>query len=279
MNKPDKLVIFDYSGTLSLEAPQFGRSENLLAAFAKSGLSALGVTTPALFWHEIVGPTWIEGSTTGIGYKGVLAERIMALGIAPGKSGAEIAAAAALFVEAYLDGSPIDPHWRPLLEALTLRSDMALVVATDHYAEMTETILRNFRTWNIPAQKAGAGTRPQGQQPAPFCIANSADMGFWKADRRFWAALKSQLALDQVRDLLIIDDFGFNEEMEDLYAAEGLVEARRKETITVLKEVFGATVRAIPFLLKGEERRGAARRIAETGEEIINDWGDAERIG
>ena len=35
---PEKLVIFDYSGTLSLEAPRFARPENLLSALAESQL-------------------------------------------------------------------------------------------------------------------------------------------------------------------------------------------------------------------------------------------------
>src|SRR5450759_4059502 len=116
---PEKLVIFDYSGTLSLKAPRFARPENLLSALAESGLARLGVATPETFWGEIVAPTWTGGSTTAIGYKRVMAQRIEALGLAPGVAGAEIAATSSRFVDLYLAHSRIDPLWRPMLENLT----------------------------------------------------------------------------------------------------------------------------------------------------------------
>ncbi|MCX5837500.1 MAG: hypothetical protein NTW71_03140 [Deltaproteobacteria bacterium] len=297
------LVIFDYSGTLSLEAPRFGRPANLVRALVESGLYSLGVKTPEIFWEDIVGPTWIEGSTTAISYKRVMAERIAALGLAPGATGAEITAAASGFVNRYLDHSRIDPHWRPLLEKLTGDSGAAVVIATDHYAEATETIIRYLDSWNIPARKsgeraepclpAGNGRRsPFGQRhtttdekggPVPdssennrelsppflFSVANSADIGFWKADRRFWEVLKSRLPLETVRSVLIIDDFGFNEDQGDRYGEWAGIEARQEKTVTVLGEVFQAEVEVIPFFLKGSEREDApALRIAETGGRI-----------
>ncbi len=260
------LVIFDYSGTLSLEAPRFGRPANLVRALAESGLFSLGVTTPEIFWEEIVGPTWIQGSTTAIGYRRVMAERIAALGLAPGATGAEITAAASRFVDRYLDHSRIDPHWRPLLEKLTGYPGAAVVIATDHYAEATETIIRYLHSWDIPARKAGEEAEPR---LSPFFIANSADIGFWKADRRFWEVLKSRFSPETVRSVLIIDDFGFNEEQGDSYGEWARVEARQEKTFTVLGEVFQAGVEVIPFFLKGRERKDAASlRIAETGERI-----------
>ncbi|MCX5819950.1 MAG: hypothetical protein NT047_08590 [Deltaproteobacteria bacterium] len=274
MNKPEKLVIFDYSGTLSLEAPQFGRPANLVLAFAESGLFPLGVTTPEIFWEEIVGPTWNEGSTTAAGYKRVLAERIMALGLAPGATSAQIAAAASRFVDRYLDHSRIDPHWQPILEKLSVHPGTALVIATDHYAEATETIIRYLRSWDIPARKAEAGGGENGRLSL-FSVANSADIGFWKADRRFWEILKSRLSLETVRSALIIDDFGFNEEQGDSDGEWARVAARQEKTVAVLEGVFHAA-QVIPFLLKGGEREGASARIAETGKrisDVLNDIG------
>ena len=297
------LVIFDYSGTLSLEAPRFGRPANLVRALAESGLFSLGVTTPEIFWEEIVGPTWIEGSTTAIGYKRIMAERIAALGLAPGATGAEITAAASRFVDRYLDHSRMDPHWRPLLEKLTGYPGAAVVIATDHYAEATETIIRYLHSWDIPARKTGeeaeprfpagngrrslfgqrhtttdekGGTAPdssvKNREPSPlfpFFVANSADIGFWKADRRFWEVLKSRFSLETVRSVLIIDDFGFNEEQGDSYGEWARIGARQEKTFTVLGEVFQAGVEVIPFFLKGREREDApALRIAETGGRI-----------
>jgi hypothetical protein len=269
------LVIFDYSGTLSLEAPRFGQSANLMPAVAESGLFSLGVTTPEIFWEDIVGPTWIEGSTTAIGYKRVMAERIEALGLAPGATGAEITAAASRFVDRYLDHSRIDPHWRPLLEKLTGSPGAAVVIATDHYAEATETIIRYLHSWDIPAGKTGEEAEPRfpavngRRSPFLFSVANSADIGFWKVDRRFWEVLKSRFSLERVRSVLIIDDFGFNEDQGDRYGEWARIEARQEKTITVLGEVFQTGIEVIPFFLKGRERENApALRIAEMGVRI-----------
>jgi hypothetical protein len=265
MNKPDKLVIFDYSGTLSLEAPRFGRPENLARALVESGLSSIGVTTPKLFWEEIAGPTWIEGSTTAIGYKRVMAERIEAVGLAPDATGAEIMAAASRFVDRYLDHSRIDPRWRPLLEKLAGCPGAAVVVATDHYAEATETIIRYFHAWNIPAQKTKEEAKPR----VPFFVANSADIGFWKEDRRFWEGLKPRLSPETVRSVLLIDDFGFNEDLGDSYGKRSRIDTRRQKTVTALRKVFQADVEVVPFFLEGREREdSSALRIAETGERI-----------
>ena len=264
------LVIFDYSGTLSLEAPRFGQPANLVRALAESGLFSLGVTTPEIFWEEIVGPTWIEGSTTAIGYKWVMAERIEALGLAPGATGAEIAAAASRFVDHYLDHSRIDPHWRPLLEKLTGYPGAAVVIATDHYAEATETIIRYLHSWDIPVRKAKEGAG-ENRWLSLFSVANSADIGFWKADRRFWEVLKSRLPLEMVQSVLIIDDFGFNEEQGDSYGERARVEARQKETAASLQEIFQTSLAVIPFFLKSGERdrkEAGAQRIAETVRQI-----------
>jgi hypothetical protein len=262
------LLIFDYSGTLSLEAPRFGQPANLMRALVESGLFSLGVTTPEIFWEEIVGPTWIEGSTTAIGYKRVMAERIAALGLAPGATGADITAAASRFVDRYLDHSRIDPHWRPLLEKLAGYPGAAVVIATDHYAEATETIIRYLHSWDISARKAKEGAG-ENRWLSLFSVANSADIGFWKADRRFWEVLKSRFSLETVRSVLIIDDFGFNEEQGDSYGEWARIEARQEKTFTVLGEVFQAGVEVIPFFLKGREREDApALRIAETGGRI-----------
>ncbi len=155
MSHQDTLLIFDYSGTLSLEAPRFGQPENLLRALAETGLAALGVSTPEIFWGQIVNPTWVEGSTTQAGYKRVMAERIAALRLAPGASAEEIAAAASRFVDRYLDHSRIETDWRPLLTRLSENPNVTTIVATDHYAEATGRIIAELGAWGIPAVKLG----------------------------------------------------------------------------------------------------------------------------
>ena len=167
MMPPEKLVIFDYSGTLSLEAPRFGRSENLVRALEESGLAALGVSTPEVFWGDIVNPTWIEGSTTAIGYTRVMAERIAALRLAPDAPKSEIEAATSRFVAMYLACSRIDPHWRPILARLSEHPAAITVVATDHYAEATGKITDYLDSWGIPARKIGKDERPLLFPPPP----------------------------------------------------------------------------------------------------------------
>ena len=259
---PEKLVIFDYSGTLSLDAPRFGRQENLVPALAETGLAALGVATPEAFWDQIVNPTWTEGSTTDAGYKKVMAGRIAALGLAPGAPAGEIEAAASRFVDRYLAESRIDPHWRPVLSHLSARPDTAVIVATDHYAEATETIIRYLRSWSIPARKTGKGeTAPL----FPFFVANSADLGAWKADRRFWEIVKLQLSLKHLGQLLLIDDFGFNEEEGNNYSERAKVTVRQAKTTDLLREIFQTAVEVIPFCLAGDlqcQEEARARLIA-----------------
>jgi hypothetical protein len=273
---PEKLVIFDYSGTLSLEAPRFARPGNLLAALTESGLAKLGVATTKVFWGEIVVPTWIEGSTTAIGYKRIMAERVEAIGLTLGAARNEIAAATSRFVDLYLAHSRIDPLWRPVLENLAGHPDTQVVIATDHYAEATQTIIDNFHCWNIPT---GNRRRPPFGQwqtttdqkgelsPLFFCIANSADIGYWKADHRFWKTVQSELAITAIRSVLLIDDFGFNEERGDSYGKRAGVEARQQETAASIQEIFQTSLSVIPFFLKSEERdrkEAGAQRIAET---------------
>ncbi|MCE5265529.1 MAG: hypothetical protein LLG97_18615 [Deltaproteobacteria bacterium] len=265
----DLLVIFDYSGTLSLEAPRFGRTENLLRALAESGLADLGVSTPEIFWGEIVAPTWTAGSTTGIGYKRVMAERIVALGMGRGENGCAVTAATSRFVDSYLDHSGVDPGWRDILTELASDPAVAVVIATDHYAEATGAIVRHLGVWEIPARKAGPET--VGDNRHPFVIANSADVGFWKADRCFWDALCRDPLLGKIRSLLIVDDFGFNEEQGDRYAEREKVAAREEMTRNVLREAFGATPVVIPFFLEGAERDPAGNagpQIEETSRQI-----------
>ena len=252
---PEKFMIFDYSGTLSLEAPRFGRSENLVRVLEESGLVALGVSTPEVFWENIVNPTWIEGSTTTIGYTRVMAERIAALRLAPDAPKSEIEAATSRFVAMYLACSRIDPHWRPILSRLSEHPAVITVVATDHYAEATGKIIDYLDSWGIPAGKIAKGEESPSPSASKFFIANSADIGVWKADRRFWEILKSRLPLAAVRRILLIDDFGFNEESGDSYGGRAKVLARQEKTIANLGETFQAVVEVAPFYLPGGGRR------------------------
>lgn len=292
---PEKLIVFDYSGTLSLAAPRFGRADNLVRVLAETGLAGLGIATPELFWSQIVAPTWVAGSTTRTGYGQVMAERIAALRPTSAAERERIGAAAARFVTAYLEHSPIDRRWRPILRRLVREGASLQVIATDHYAEATAAIVGQLQALAIAATPVAV---PEGGSAAPtvagpegrtglirngedrqgaaeggsgFIIANSADLGVWKRDRRFWELLKARLPGAPRRGLLVLDDFGLNEEAGDRYGLLAQVAARQEETLAVLREVFGEPVDLFPFFLPagtGGEDAGGRRLIAAAAERI-----------
>ncbi|MEN6374274.1 MAG: hypothetical protein ABFD75_05745 [Smithella sp.] len=241
-----KLIIFDYSGTLSLEAVVFGRSDNLIHHLQKSGLSALGVDNAALFW-KIVNETWQEGSTTSAGYKKVMQEFIAKL--FPQKAIAnreEIDRSVSTFVDAYLDHSRIDERWRSILERLSLDKSVEVIVATDHYAEATDAIINHFAGWDIQAVSLISDIRSN------FVVANSADVGVHKAHQQFWLMVKNILQLNYNR-ILLIDDFGQNEQPDDAYVDSEKINERRQMTQKILRDIFAADVQIISFVAKDEQ--------------------------
>ncbi len=246
---PFRLIIFDFSGTLSLAAVEFGRSENLVPALAASGLFALGVTSETFFWDEIVYPTWVEGSTTARGYKAVLVDRIAALGLhAPDdpEPRGSIEKAVTDLLERYFDQCRIDPRWRTLLEDLQKNPAVQVLIATDHYAEATPLIKGRLVDWGITAislPDAVACVRN------PFIIANSADLGCHKADICYWQRILHVLDPDWQTRILLVDDFGGNEDSSDPYGDPARVATRQLETARVLREVFPGQVDIHPFIV------------------------------
>ncbi|OPY89277.1 MAG: hypothetical protein A4E72_01167 [Syntrophus sp. PtaU1.Bin208] len=265
---PDKLILFDYSGTLSLQAVLFGQGDSLRSALEQSGLARLGVT-PSRFWEEIVNPTWEEGSTTRTGYRQVMRRCLLEgtgfqkAGTGPG-SFSDLEGAVADFVNSYLAASRMEEAWRPLLQGLPNMRDLCTVIATDHYAEATPAILGYLADWSIPAlaAKEAFGTA----QPAALIVANSADLGAHKDSLSFWQPLKSGLGLHELKDILLVDDFGYNEQADDAYGDRKRVERRQDKTARLLREVFSVEPRIFPFFLEkgtgGRDYENLMRRVA-----------------
>lgn len=239
----EKVVIFDWSGTLSPEAVRFAEDENLKRELERSGLASLGIVTPETFWNEIVNPTWEEGSTTPVGYIEMIVRRIRAA-FSPLVPGDRIRASAARFVDSYLTSSHLDGRWRPVLQQLGTDPSVVTIIATDHYAEATGYLLRFLSEMNIPAVplEDAPGSTP------PFIVANSADLGVHKADRAFWETIRRSLELETVRRVLIVDDFGFNEVTGDSYGERRKVEERKKSTLALLEGVFRVPASCVPFM-------------------------------
>ncbi len=250
---PKKLIIFDYSGTLSLESTLFGRPDYLMKQLKESGLMDLGVTSPSIFWEQIVNPTWVEGSTTQVGYKKVMEDRISAILYQNMSivSCVKISDAASLFVDTYLSNSRIEGGWQPVLDKFNRHPSVRAIIATDHYAEATDYILQFLKELHIQAVPARVAMSTTGS--TSVIVANSADLGFHKDDLRFWEILRNGLNLDEIRHVLLIDDFGYNEQKENSYSTPEKVEQRKRDTVRLLQEVFSAEVQAIPFIIEDDK--------------------------
>jgi len=256
----DTLIIFDYSGTLSQEAPLFAAPDSLMEELATSGLTDFGIDRPQIFWENLVNPTWQEGSTTPAGYQKVLQDSIIAT-LHPDLSihrRLRLVEAVAAFADRYFSRSRIDPHWAPILRSIDTHPSVKAVIATDHYAEATGYILRFLGEWQIEA--AAASDAALHASAASFIVANSADIGVHKADPRFWKILKTRLRLDVIRHILLIDDFGCNEQGEDVYSQPHKVEARMKQTILTLESVFSAAVQIVPVMIGVDPHKWEMRR-------------------
>jgi len=262
------LIIFDYSGTLSLEAALFSRPERLITALHESGLSELGIVTADLFWREIVNPTWQEGSTTGIGYATIMADCIRER-LHPGVSRDVIGRAAQSFVARYFGASMVHPRWRSLLTAVAGAEPLCGVVATDHYAEATGYIMGHLESLGIEACPIGsAGPGDEGC----LSIANSADLGAHKADRWFWERVRDLLSLKGIAGVTIVDDFGYNETTGDAYAAREKVAQRKARTVALMEDVFSTAVEVVPFMI--EARGDSEGDIAKTIDRVSALMGD-----
>jgi len=251
--KKEKLILFDFSGTLSIEAVNFGQRETLSSYLEKSGLTELGVASETFFWNEIVIPTWLEGSTTRRGYINILTDRITTLCPDNRKSNSQtngsVKKAVSRFMAFYFDCCLIDAAWKNMLQSLQNDSLIQVAIVTDHYGEATPMIIKRMADWDIkviPLEKATKDTEN------PLIIANSADVGFHKIDCRFWYAFHDQLFLPDNQDIkvLLIDDFGANEAIGDQYGNHAQVTTRREKTGQALEEVFGKSVDIYPFMLK-----------------------------
>ncbi len=264
----EKLIIFDYSGTLSLGAVLFGRSDNVMNELKRCGLTAMGVSGPDVFWEEIVMPTWMKGSTTDAGYKEVMKERIRKM-TSGDISESQLAEAVSSFVDSYLEHSGIDSRWNRILEEIHHHREIVTVIATDHYAEATDSIIGHCARLGIKARSLKAIPSDAGE--GFLVVANSADMGCHKSDIKFWETLKSDLEPRKPRNILIIDDFGFNEQEEDSYGNLQKVKERKTETIGHLKDIFSTAVDAVPFGFVEETADYRVKKGFKKKEEIFGD--------
>lgn len=272
MTKP--LLVLDFSGTLSLEAVRFGTPDRLTSALQQSGLYRLGVDDTR-YWNDLVIPTWIEGSTTRIGLKQLLARQLQMYGISPTVA----MRTASRFTRAYMAASLIDPAWQPLFTTLRTEHRAIPLIATDHYAEATGQIADQLTglQWTARALRWHHGqvrrwrVRATAYPDLAF-IANSADLGTVKADPAFWQRVQSGIRTS-ISHVIVVDDFGASENLADFYANPARVEQRRLQTIAAIEQTFGVPVTTIWFT--------SDQSITQTVQEILNKCGpcaDVQKI-
>jgi FMN phosphatase YigB (HAD superfamily) len=245
------LAVLDFSGTLSIAAVGFAAPERIAAELRRSGLWALGLDSPELFWERLVNPTWQEGSTTTSGYTAVIGDAVSALLAARGDRTPRdvIDRCVRAFAGRYLAASTVAPQWRGFLQRLTRRDGVGIVVATDHYAEATGHITAELAALGLDGAAVGQVRDPSRQ----IAVANSADLGCHKSSEPYWRAVAAALGVRAPSRVVLIDDFGANEAHGDAYAKPARVRQRRSDTCAVLSSAFGV----VPDVFAFEPTSGA----------------------
>ena len=165
----------------------------------------------------------------------------------PDVSDTAIDRAVASFVAAYFESSAIHPRWQHVLERLSRDKSICCVIATDHYAEATSYIVGHLKALGIPAVPVDSSdTAVSGH----IYIANSADLGVHKVNLRFWEVLKNVLPVEGIKEVMLVDDFGFNETSGDAYAALAKVDKRKALTEALLKDAFSVPVYMVSFMIE-----------------------------
>jgi len=255
--QPATLVIFDYSGTLSLEAADFGRPGNLERYLKESGLTGAGIVSADLYWQKVVNPTWPRASTTKAGFKSIATGCIEKMALSSATS-LMIASAVSKFVDEYMRHSRIDERWYPLLSDIQNLPGVIGIIATDHYAEATGAVRAHLTALDINSVPATGKETFHGD--TVFIVANSADIGHLKASRRFWRKLTRARLSIPVEDVILVDDFGSNEPDRFGYSKPEKIKKRIEATRKAVGEVF----RVEPQIIHFEAGENPDRAIIET---------------
>jgi hypothetical protein len=168
----------------------------------------------------------------------------------------EATAAVGRLLGSYRRHSTIDPAWRSGIAGILGRGDTDVVVATDHYAEFTEHIVGELRALGLAAAPA-LEARPDDR----VLVANSADLGCHKATPGFWERLKGTQRRATTAAVVVVDDFGLNEQPLDAYAAPAKARERLNDSAEILRRTYAARVLVFPFFLdRGHDASSEALR-------------------
>eukprot|EP00668_Euglena_longa_P014555 GGOE01018545.1.p1 GENE.GGOE01018545.1~~GGOE01018545.1.p1 ORF type:complete len:293 (-),score=44.13 GGOE01018545.1:162-995(-) len=245
------LLIFDFSGTLSWSATQFGRSRRLAESLQTTGLASCGLQTAAEYFKVAVEPSWQICSTTKMPFARALADIVLQSLSTQGRTSA-VELSCDRFVTQYVQACRIHPAWGAFLPTLPHQPSLQVVLATDHYFDVTDQLAQQVRQWfQAEAHVIGCqlGPCPEGS----VLVANSALAGDLKSSEQFWAVVKESLPSpwQEPAEVLLVDDFGHNEGALCDYSRSAV---QRQQTIVAhLKQCFpSAKVASFPFLVKTE---------------------------
>jgi hypothetical protein len=163
------------------------------------------------------------------------------------------------FVQAYMQASVIDPgNGARCSMRCNRRTSVAPLIATDHYAEATAHIAQQIAAmgWRAAALQTDAsgrvlidGSASASLPPHTVALANSADLGAHKERALFWSRVRAGLAIEPDQ-ILVIDDFGANENLLDFYADPAKVTRRQAQTLAAISSAFGAPTHTLPFIIE-----------------------------
>jgi hypothetical protein len=258
------LAVLDFSGTLSIDAVRFAAPDRIAAELQRAGLWSLGLDSPALFWEQVIDPTWVEGSTTTKGYLAVLSDAVAEVLRTRGRDVRHetIERCSGAFAARYFACSTIAPQWRRYLRHVIDRDDATVVVATDHYPEATAHISAELTRLSIPNTPVLEGRTGV----ARAAIANSADLGCHKASARYWQVVARALHLTALSHVVVIDDFGANEAAGAAYADPERVARRRAGASTLLSDVFALEPEVFAFTLQPDATAVDIQRLVDDAE-------------
>lgn len=219
---PKTLIIFDYSGTLSISMAQFSETTRLIRTLNKSGLAKYKINSPEVYWEEIVWKTWGHASITSKHYSQYIFEQLLRLNYNSNQNYInQLEISAKNFVNSYLSFAKIENKWKMLLQKLANTPEIILLIATDNYFEFSKKIISEFENIQLPATCISNDFNFSKIKYKQILIANSAEIGYTKSQFKFWMFIKNKISeiydLANLQNILLIDDFGENENSADVY--------------------------------------------------------------
>lgn len=242
------LYFIDYSGTLSLEMSLFAERK-LKKCLEKCAFSALNITEPEKFFHDIIAPTWEKGSIEEIPYATLITDQILtSLKL---KDRQKVLHAAQCLTQFYFGSSIIEKEWVEILQSILSQPNNILIIVTDHYYDAKSYIPFHLHSLGISSKVIESSVNTT--SPGVLYIAISSILGATKKDPIFWNSIKENLGICSISSIHLIDDFGANELDFGMYNRWQAIESRKKAIQLSIHKIYHQFPEIIEFQLTREE--------------------------